>query len=772
MRNSSRFQLPSFLFLGTLISGAVISASAAEKITFEDHVFPILESNCLNCHNPDKKKGGLDLSTYQGALAGGSGGKIAVAGDGPSSKLYTVTIHTEEPVMPPEGDKLDKKTTDVLRAWVDGGLLETKSSKARKAKKPAFSLTATTNPQSKPEGPLPMPKDILLEPAVVPSRSTVINDMEASPWAPLLAVTGQRQILLYNTDSLELVGILPFPYGTPETLSFHSSGKYLLAGGGIGGKSGTTVTWDITTGKVLMTMGKEFDSVLAADLRADLGAIALGGPSRLIKLWDTQAAEQTLKIKKHTDWVTSLSYSPDGVLLATGDRNNGIQIWEAQTGNEFHPLRGHQKGIVDLKWRADSNLIASASQDGDLAFWDMNQGKQIKKQRAHNEGVLAMDYARDGQMISSGRDKRVKIWKPDLGLKKELPPFKAQVTEVEFSHDSKRFFTADWNGVIQVWENDSFKEIGTLEANPPMIATRLIELNTNTAILAKATADARADVPKKEKGHTDAKNGLAWIQKTIPELKTKIGVLQKEIGKQGGLWNRFENEQKQLINRIQQTENEVKQQRDSLTAWEKERQKFIEDLKQARDQKNEGLIAQVDQRLKEKDNQIKGGRDNMNSREIAIKKLREEHKASITKRDEAGKIKGDQEAQLRTAKVELPKREKGLEPAKKGLTWAAGELKKAQDQVTATEQAQAHHQARIKHWQAAEINTALVSATSNFNSLKVTISNLQADLKLSAQEGKADEVARLKNDLDQAAARKVNDEAKLVDLRKRYKEAK
>ncbi|MDB4546441.1 hypothetical protein N9Z88_05405, partial [Akkermansiaceae bacterium] len=373
---------------------------------------------------------------------------------------------------------------------------------------------------------------------------------------------------------------------------------------------------------------------------------------------------------------------------------------------------------------------------------------------------------------SSGRDKRVKIWKPDLGLKKELPPFKAQVTEVEFSHDSKRFFTADWNGVIQVWENDSFKEIGTLEANPPMIATRLIELNTNTAILAKATADARADVPKKEKGHTDAKNGLAWIQKTIPELKTKIGVLQKEIGKQGGLWNRFENEQKQLINRIQQTENEVKQQRDSLTAWEKERQKFIEDLKQARDQKNEGLIAQVDQRLKEKDNQIKGGRDNMNSREIAIKKLREEHKASITKRDEAGKIKGDQEAQLRTAKVELPKREKGLEPAKKGLTWAAGELKKAQDQVTATEQAQAHHQARIKHWQAAEINTALVSATSNFNSLKVTISNLQADLKLSAQEGKADEVARLKNDLDQAAARKVNDEAKLVDLRKRYKEAK
>ena len=30
---------------------------AAEKITYDDHIFPIFESSCLNCHNPDKKKG-------------------------------------------------------------------------------------------------------------------------------------------------------------------------------------------------------------------------------------------------------------------------------------------------------------------------------------------------------------------------------------------------------------------------------------------------------------------------------------------------------------------------------------------------------------------------------------------------------------------------------------------------------------------------------------------------------------------------------------------
>ncbi|MEN8737026.1 MAG: c-type cytochrome domain-containing protein, partial [Akkermansiaceae bacterium] len=82
------------LTIGSILHGA-------EKITYDDHIFPIFESACLNCHNPDKKKGGLDLSTFQGTLAGGSGGKVAMVGDGASSKLYTTTVQTEEPVMPP-----------------------------------------------------------------------------------------------------------------------------------------------------------------------------------------------------------------------------------------------------------------------------------------------------------------------------------------------------------------------------------------------------------------------------------------------------------------------------------------------------------------------------------------------------------------------------------------------------------------------------------------------------------------------------------------------
>src|SRR5688572_4759365 len=45
--------------------------SAQETVTFTDHVLPLVEQHCAKCHNSDKKKGDLDLTSYSGALKGG-----------------------------------------------------------------------------------------------------------------------------------------------------------------------------------------------------------------------------------------------------------------------------------------------------------------------------------------------------------------------------------------------------------------------------------------------------------------------------------------------------------------------------------------------------------------------------------------------------------------------------------------------------------------------------------------------------------------------------
>jgi len=455
----------------TLLAAPLLSAQ--EKISYDDHIQPLFEQTCLNCHNPDKAKGGLDLSTFAGAMKGGSSGKIVEPGD-VSSTLINLVKQTAEPKMPPEGDKLSAPQIDLLVKWVEGGLLENKSSSARKPEKPKFETALRSDPAAKPEGPPPMPEHLLLEPPVLTERPSAVHAIAASPWAPLLAVTSQRQILLHHTETLELIGILPFPEGDPISLAFTPDGRYLIAGGGIPGKNGLTITFDVTNGSRVVTAGKEFDSILAADIRPSFDIVATGGPSKLLNLWNTSTGERVHSVKKHTDWITALDISPDGILLASGDRNGGVWAWEAETANEFHTLRAHQAAITALAFRSDSNLLASASEDGSVRFWEMNNGGEVKKIDAHPGGVTAFAFTGNGSFVTAGRDNKAKLWKADFNILREIP-LPTLPTAAAFSGDGKRAFVTDSQGKIHAFsaEEKGSAEITSFPTNPPSIETRL-----------------------------------------------------------------------------------------------------------------------------------------------------------------------------------------------------------------------------------------------------------------------------------------------------------
>lgn len=454
----------------------VSPALAQEKVSYDDHVFPIFEQACLNCHNPDKTKGGLDLSSYAGTLKGSSGGKIVEAGNVGSS-LISVVEHSAEPAMPPEGDKLSNSQIAVLKSWIVGGLLENKASAARKPDKPKFETALRSDPAAQPDGSPPMPAHLLLEPPVLTERPSAIHAIAASPWAPLLAVTGQNQVLLHHTDSLELLGILPFPEGLPISLSFTPDARYLIVGGGVPGKSGVTVTFDITTGERLLTVAKEFDTVLACDIRPGFDLVATGGPSRLLKVWNTESGEFVHSVKKHTDWITALDLSSDGVLLASGDRNGGVWVWESATCNEFHTLRGHQAAISATVFRADSNILATASEDGSVRFWEMNGGTEVRKIDAHPGGVTAFAFGQDGSSITVGRDMKAKLWKPDFSPLRDLADkLPALPTAVALDFQAKHAFVADAQGIIRAYQTKDAVPIGEIHGNPPAIQQRLREI--------------------------------------------------------------------------------------------------------------------------------------------------------------------------------------------------------------------------------------------------------------------------------------------------------
>jgi hypothetical protein len=462
---------PALGFRRSLLSVVAFSllihnASAEDKVTYQDQILPLVEANCSKCHNGDKKKADLDLTSYQGALKGSGSGAVLVSGNLDGSKLWKAITHAEDPTMPPNRPKLADKELEVFKKWILGGLLETSGGKAIAAATPAVDLTLKADTVGKPEGPPPMPKDLPLERVVHTVRMNAITGLAASPWVPLVAVAGQKQVLLFQGDSLAPLGILPFAEGQPVEVKFSRSGQVLLASGGRGAQSGRVVLWDVVTGKRMLTLGDEYDTALAADIRPDQAQVALGGPSRLVKIWSTKTSQLQHKLKKHTDWVTAVAFSPNGQMLASADRNGGISIWDPESAQEMFTLAGHKSAVTALSWRGDSKLLASCSEDGTVKLWEMQEGRQMKSWTAHGPGVLCVSFAHGGELVTCGRDLAVTLWNANGGKVRSLEFSGDLPIRAAFSYDDKRVFATDFAGRVGVWTANDGKRAGELNVNP------------------------------------------------------------------------------------------------------------------------------------------------------------------------------------------------------------------------------------------------------------------------------------------------------------------
>ncbi|MCH8281082.1 MAG: hypothetical protein IIC96_10430 [Chloroflexi bacterium] len=411
----SGISLPALLLLAL---GFSTDALAEEKkpdtkkpvrITYDEHIKPIFRAKCFTCHNADKKSGDLDLTNFTNMMQGGGSGEVIDRGSSEDSYLISLLTHESEPFMPPKSEKLPTETLALIAAWINGGALESSGSKRFVSNKPKFDFTLKSPTTGKPAVP-PMPGRLSLEPIIVTQKKTAVSALATSPWAPLIAVGGQKQVLLYHSQSLEPLGILPFPEGVPQVLKFSRNGSLLLAGGGRGASRGGVVVWNIKTGRRMLEIGDELDAVLGADISADHSLIALGGPNKIVRIYSTHDGKLLHEISKHTDWITSVEFSPDGVLLATGDRNGGTFVWESHTAREYLSLRGHSKTITGMSWRSDSNLLASCSEDTTVRLWEMVNGRQVKSWGAHGGGTASVEFTRDGRLVSCGRDRVTKLW--------------------------------------------------------------------------------------------------------------------------------------------------------------------------------------------------------------------------------------------------------------------------------------------------------------------------------------------------------------------------
>lgn len=421
--------LARLLFAATLLAPAAARADDAAP-TFDADVKPILKKHCTTCHNAERPRGDLDLTTFSGMMAGGITGKAATAKKPEASPLYTMSAHLEDPKMPPNKPKIPQREIDTIRKWIEGGLVE---------KIGKTSATTTAAPLGG------------LVAAVPLARATPVTALAASPVKPLVAVPGAKQVLLFELPAAKPVGALAFPEGEVHALRFSRDGSVLLAAGGVGGQSGVVVGFEVGTWKRLFSVADETDAVLAADISADKSRVVFGGPSRVVKVASVPDGKVLHTLRKPTDWVLSVGFSPEGLLVAAGDRFGGLYVWEAKSGKEFAALRGHTKGVTALAWRADSDVLASCGEDGTVRTWDMHTGRETAKWDAHSDGALDIAFHGKDSIATAGRDGKARVWDATGKPLADLGPMADAVLKVAFTPDAKTVVAGDWAGAVKAW---------------------------------------------------------------------------------------------------------------------------------------------------------------------------------------------------------------------------------------------------------------------------------------------------------------------------------
>src|SRR5271166_4030805 len=103
---------------GVLLSTAILAAEGAEPakskdaiapaaialgrpIDFEKDVYPILESNCLACHNVGIAESKLNVETVEAIRKGGKRGPAIVPKKPDESLLLQFASRARQPAMPP-----------------------------------------------------------------------------------------------------------------------------------------------------------------------------------------------------------------------------------------------------------------------------------------------------------------------------------------------------------------------------------------------------------------------------------------------------------------------------------------------------------------------------------------------------------------------------------------------------------------------------------------------------------------------------------------------
>jgi hypothetical protein len=422
-----------------------VAVSTAVNYT---HVEAIFRESCEHCHNEDKAKGGLLMTSFEALSAGGESGPAFVPGQSASSRMIQMLEGALTPRMPYKEDPLPPAQVELIRRWIDDGAMG-----------PA-PVTAASGAAA---------KDIEV-PSINPTVpvTSAVAAVAFDPSTHRLAVGSYRTVHLMTLDGRKWIAKLEGHADLVRAVAFSPDGRRLAVAGGPSGRFGEIRVWELpsnasATAKPLTTIKGHTDSILALAFAPDGATIASASYDRLVKVWDVATGKELRSLKEHTDAVYDVAFFPDGrqLLSAAGDRT--IKLWDLRTGKRLLTVNDPLDSVYAIAVHPSGERIAAAGADRMIRTWALNRAGTASTTPsatlltsifAHADAVLGLTYAPDGAtLVSAGADRVIKVWdSATLREKQLLEPQPDWVLGLALSTDGKWLAAGRYDGTVGLYE--------------------------------------------------------------------------------------------------------------------------------------------------------------------------------------------------------------------------------------------------------------------------------------------------------------------------------
>lgn len=333
------------------------AVNLGRPVDFEKDISPILDSNCVACHNLGQAESKLNLEKVEFILKGGKRGPSVVAKDPDKSLLYLVAARSQGPAMPPLPNKVDAKALTpkelgTLRQWILEG---------------ASSGMGGTKDQ------------VNWQP--VPATAKAIYSLAIAPWGRYVAAGRANQVFVYDVESGDELARLV----DPNLSAIQHNGKPMYPTG-----------------------AAHRDFVHALAFSPDGLTIASAG-YRTVKLWQRPASSRVREIPVGAA-VTTVAVSANGQWLATAGADNAIKLWNLTDGQPGKTLAGHAAAVHSLAFNADGSKLASASEDKTIRVWNLADGTEANKIESPAPAKAVVFNADGTKVIVGQADNIIRIW--------------------------------------------------------------------------------------------------------------------------------------------------------------------------------------------------------------------------------------------------------------------------------------------------------------------------------------------------------------------------